>query len=109
MSLLVRYFTRITNANFGNCYTFNSNVSGNATWSWKSSLPGANMGLIVVLNLEQNAYMGNGLTSSAGARVTIHSMATRALADEFGLDVKPATSTNIGVQQVQPFYTFFNV
>ena len=67
------------------------------------------MGLIVVLNLEQNAYMGEGLTSSAGARVTIHSMVTRALADEFGLDVKPATSTNIGVQQVDSFYHFFKI
>ena len=33
-------------------------------------------------------------------RVTIHNKITKALTDEFGLDVQPSTATNIGVQQV---------
>ena len=68
------------------------------------------MGLNVVLNLEQDEYMKNGLTASAGARfisciylqywgkmylfprVTVHDKVTRALCDEFGLDVQPSTA-----------------
>ena len=43
----------------------------------------------------------NGLTSSAGARVTIHSPATRALTDEFGQDIQPATATNFALHAVE--------
>merc|ERR1712032_1013138 len=44
--------------------------------------------------------MDKGITQSAGARVTVHTTDTRALADEFGLDVHPATSTSIGLEEV---------
>ena len=37
-------------------------------------------------------------------RVTVHDSITQPLSDEFGLDIQPATSTNIGVQQVSIYY-----
>ena len=63
-------FFEIGSANYGNCYTFNSNQSDVDTLGGKrkSTLPGPNMGLTIVINLEQSEYMKNGLTSSAGAR-----------------------------------------
>ena len=60
------YFSQNTSANYGNCFTFNSMESST---NYTSSLPGANMGLNIVLNLEQNEYLMNGLTGSAGARL----------------------------------------
>ena len=34
-------------------------------------------------------------------RVTVHDKVTRALCDEFGLDVQPSTATNIALKQVK--------
>lgn len=85
---------------FGNCFSFNSNVSGNSSSSWTSSLPGSVLGLNIVLNIQQNVYMINGLTPSAGARVTIHSTAVRPLVDEFGHDIEPAKATNFALERV---------
>ena len=89
-----------TSARFGNCYSFNSNVSGRSSSSWTSSLPGGVLGLRIVLNIQQNVYMKNGLTPSAGARVTIHSTTTRPLVDEFGHDIEPAKATNFAMERV---------
>ena len=63
-------FFTIASANNGNCYTFNSNLSkvDSLGGKRKSSMPGPNMGLSMVINLEQAEYMLNGLTPSAGAR-----------------------------------------
>ena len=63
-----KYFENLTSSTFGNCFSFNSNISGTSHAHWASSLPGPSQGLIVVLNLEQQNYMANGLTASAGAR-----------------------------------------
>ena len=40
------------------------------------------------------------------SRVTVHDSITQPLSDEFGLDIQPATSTNIGVQQVSIYYRY---
>ena len=89
---------------YGNCYSFNSNVSGSLTTLWSSSLAGSLMGLNVVLNTEQSAYMKSGLTSSAGARVTIHHTEERPLVSEFGLDVEPHKATNFALEKVEYKY-----
>ena len=64
-----RNFLLISSATYGNCFTFNS-VYANSTSSGtlKSVLPGATMGLELVLNLNQKDYMKGILTQSAGAR-----------------------------------------
>ena len=36
--------------------------------------------------------------------MTVHKTDTRALADEFGLDVHPATSTSIGLEEVMGYH-----
>ena len=112
-----KYFENLTSSTFGNCFSFNSNISGTSHAHWASSLPGPSQGLIVVLNLEQQNYMANGLTASAGARqvllayhmylvlqfkprVTIDTTQNRPLVDEFGLDVPPATFTSFAIKQV---------
>ena len=61
-------FETVTSAMYGSCYSFNSNFSGAASKIWESSLPGPIMGLKIVLNLAQSAYMRNSITKSAGAR-----------------------------------------
>ena len=85
---------------FGNCWSFNSNVSGTNENLWSSSLPGSVMGLNVVLNIEQFQYLHSGLTPSAGARVTIHDTVVRPLVDEYGLDVEPQKATNFAIAKV---------
>ena len=37
---LLSYFEMESSPRFGNCFSFNSNVSGNSTTTWSSSLPG---------------------------------------------------------------------
>ena len=64
-------------------------------------MPGGVMGLNVVLNIDQKNYMKNGLTSSAGVRVTLHSPEVRPLVDEFGHDVQPARATNFAIEKVK--------
>ena len=89
---LLSYFEMTSSPRFGNCFSFNSNVSGSSTTTWSSSLPGQEgkhnilnslktiwkliltallgslLGLNIVLNIEQPYYMLNGLSPSAGAR-----------------------------------------
>ena len=86
---------------YGNCFSFNSNVSGSLETLWSSSLAGSLMGLNVVLNTEQEVYLRSGLTSSAGARVTLHQPEVRPLVSEFGLDVEPNKATNFAIEKVQ--------
>ena len=58
----------MTSATYGACYSINSNISGKAKALWRSSLPGPDLGLTIVVNLEQNQYLQKGITKSAGAR-----------------------------------------
>lgn len=88
----------VTSPTYGSCYSINSNLSGLAEFLWQSSLPGPNLGLTIELNLDQQQYMRNGLTKSAGARVTFHNSSFRPLVDEFGHDIQPSTSTNFALE-----------
>ena len=76
-------------------------MSGTLETLWSSSLAGSLMGLNLVLNTEQSAYMKNGWTSTAGARVTIHHTEVRPLVSEFGLDVEPNKATNFAIEKVR--------
>ena len=64
----------MTSATYGACYSINSNISGNAKTLWRSSLPGPDLGLTIVVNLEQNQYLQQGITKSAGARFVLQSL-----------------------------------
>ena len=71
VNAILSNFESVTSATYGACYSINSNLSGEATSLWQSSLPGPNLGLTIVLNLEQLQYMQAGITKSAGARFLI--------------------------------------
>ena len=95
------YFEKDTSPGFGNCFSFNSNVSGNNENTWASSLPGSVLGLNIVLNIEQFQYLKQGLTQSAGARVTIHDTEVRPLVDEYGMNVEPNKATSFALVKVR--------
>ena len=61
-------FETTTNPTYGNCFTFNSNLSGYAPNLFRSFMPGPMQGLSVVLNLEQSDYT-IWSASGAGARL----------------------------------------
>ena len=69
-NIISRNFFRLSSATYGNCYTFNSNFSSLDAYAGKrkSSMPGANLGLDLVMKLDQDQYMRGGMTESAGAR-----------------------------------------
>ena len=69
--LLWRMFSSSSSALYGNCYTFNSLKSA-AGPGQTSLLAGPGLGLSLVIALGQPFYMSNGLTTTAGVRVTIH-------------------------------------
>jgi hypothetical protein len=59
----------MSSPSYGNCFTFNSNFSDSTYGGARmSSLPGAHLGLELVLMLEQAQYMKKGMTKSAGGR-----------------------------------------
>lgn len=59
----------------------------------------AKQGLQVVLQLDQESYMKNGLTQSSGVRLGIHHSEIDILPDEFGQDVEPKSKVSVGVYQ----------
>ena len=72
-NLTFRIWKTISSSQYGNCFTFNSLVSdADDDLGLTSLLPGPNLGLTLVIDLQQPFYMQNGLTTSAGIRVTIH-------------------------------------
>jgi len=83
----------ISSSQYGNCFTFNSLAGQEEDLGLTSLLPGPNLGLSLVIDLQQPFYMMNGLTTSAGIRVTIHDPKFSALPDELGFDVQPATNS----------------
>ena len=75
MNISCRLFVRNSFVTYGTCFTFNHETNEeNDPSAGKRSLgeTGSGYGLQLVLDLEMNSYMGNGLTESAGARVAVH-------------------------------------
>ncbi len=85
--------------NYGNCYQFNSGFdsSGNQVPIEKSYKPGAENGLSLMFFLGESK---NRFTStwSTGLKIFIHNNSVTPSRFE-GTDVKPTTSTNIGVKR----------
>ena len=71
-NLKFRIWKTISSSQYGNCFTFNSLTGEEEDLGLTSLLPGPNLGLSLVIDLQQPDYMKNGLTTSAGIRVTIH-------------------------------------
>ena len=54
----------------------------------------------MTLNLETQAYMKNGQTQQAGARLVIHDPESIPLVDEHGIDLSPNALTKVAIQEV---------
>ncbi len=59
---------------YGNCYTFNTRLNPEDDLGGKrvTSLTGPNYGLSVVVNVEQEKYLGNGRTKQVTFHTSIH-------------------------------------
>ncbi|XP_013360339.1 PREDICTED: amiloride-sensitive sodium channel subunit beta [Chinchilla lanigera] len=88
-----RNFTPIFYPDYGNCYVFN--------WGMKekvlpSANPGAEFGLKLILDIDQEDYVPF-LTSTAGARLVLHGQRTYPFIKEEGIYAMSGTETSIGV------------
>ena len=89
------------NPEYGNCFTFNANYNGNGVNEAREvTMTGGSAMLRVVLNLNQLSYTPLSLSQEAGARITIHGPNVFPLVEEYGINLKPNTASNIGIQQV---------
>ena len=98
------YFKITSSPTYGNCFTFNAmdNYEKDPFAGKRvATLTGTTYGLTLVLNIDQGAYLKNGETKQAGARIAIHESKKTPLVDEFGLDILPNTLTNIGIQEIR--------
>ena len=92
----------INNPKYGNCYIFNYNTTNaNATGTVRSAkTTGSSSSLSIELYLDQTVYTPLSLSQEAGARMTIHDPSTYPMVDEYGMNFRPNTASNIGIQQV---------
>ena len=77
MKMMIRMFNSSSSSMYGNCYTFNSLKQTKRQKGRTSLLAGQKQGLSLILDIGQPFYMKNGLTTSAGVRVTIHDPSVR--------------------------------
>jgi hypothetical protein len=66
-SYLFSNFLVSNTPSYGNCYTFNSELNSDDTYAGKrlNAMTGPQFGLMLVLNLDQSAYMTGGQTKQA--------------------------------------------
>nr|XP_033778898.1 amiloride-sensitive sodium channel subunit alpha [Geotrypetes seraphini]XP_033778899.1 amiloride-sensitive sodium channel subunit alpha [Geotrypetes seraphini]XP_033778900.1 amiloride-sensitive sodium channel subunit alpha [Geotrypetes seraphini] len=82
---------------YGNCYTFNENLTSNSI-IWSSSMPGINNGLTLMLRTEQQDYIPL-LSTVAGARVMVHGHNEPAFMDDGGFNIQPGVETSIAMKK----------
>ncbi|XP_029436262.1 amiloride-sensitive sodium channel subunit alpha [Rhinatrema bivittatum] len=82
---------------YGNCYTFNENITSNSE-TWSSSMPGINNGLTLMLRTEQQDYIPL-LSTVAGARVMVHGHNEPAFMDDGGFNIQPGVETSIAMRK----------
>ncbi|XP_064414910.1 amiloride-sensitive sodium channel subunit beta [Latimeria chalumnae] len=88
-----RNFTQMFHPTYGNCYIFNWGQDGNALIS---SNPGADFGLKLVLDINQEEYIPF-LTTSAGARLMLHDQNTFPFLKDLGMYAMAGSQTSIGI------------
>ncbi|KAM4025710.1 epithelial sodium channel subunit beta isoform 2-T2 [Anomaloglossus baeobatrachus] len=89
-----RNFTRIYDQDYGNCYIFNWGQEGQELMV--SANPGAEFGLKVVLDIDQEEYIPF-LQSTAAARLILHQQRSFPFLKDLGIYAMPGTETSIGV------------
>ncbi|XP_023570113.1 amiloride-sensitive sodium channel subunit beta isoform X2 [Octodon degus] len=88
-----RNFTSIFYPDYGNCYIFNWGMEEAAL---PSANPGAEFGLKLILDIDQEDYVPF-LASTAGARLVLHEQRTYPFIKEEGIYATSGTETSIGV------------
>ena len=94
------YWSISNNPEYGNCFTFNANYNNdkgvNVNPPWEVTMTGGSATLSVVLYLDQLFYTPLSLSKKAGARITIHNPKVFPMTEEYGINLKPNTASNIG-------------
>ncbi|KAE8579302.1 hypothetical protein XENTR_v10023986 [Xenopus tropicalis] len=89
-----RNFTRIYDADYGNCYIFNWGQEGEDPMA--SANPGADFGLKLVLDIEQGEYLPY-VQTTAAARLILHQQRSFPFVKDLGIYAMPGTETSIAV------------
>uniref|UniRef100_UPI00358FBFED amiloride-sensitive sodium channel subunit alpha-like n=1 Tax=Myxine glutinosa TaxID=7769 RepID=UPI00358FBFED len=82
---------------YENCYTLNGRSMDT---NWKSSKPGRNHGLSMIMHTDQHNRLPF-LSTVAGAHVIIHQQNFLPYLEEGGLDIRPGTETTVVVNMKQ--------
>eukprot|EP00117_Sycon_ciliatum_P001065 scpid49206/ scgid6888/ Amiloride-sensitive sodium channel subunit alpha; Alpha-NaCH; Epithelial Na(+) channel subunit alpha; Nonvoltage-gated sodium channel 1 subunit alpha; SCNEA len=90
----IENFTRFESARYGNCYTFNNNISTQI----QISQPGPAFGLAIDLAYDPLEEIGL-LSHGAGFQVAVHEPRSKVFPEEDGMSISPATATSIGIRQ----------
>ncbi|XP_043237501.1 amiloride-sensitive sodium channel subunit gamma-2-like [Amphibalanus amphitrite] len=97
------FFGVLSTPEYGNCFTFNSNISSAAdreAGQRVASMVGPNTGLSLVLFVDTNNYMPSTVSQTRGARVAIHPSDVTPLMAETGMEVSPTSLTSISIIEV---------
>ncbi|KAM4632337.1 epithelial sodium channel subunit beta [Discoglossus pictus] len=89
-----RNFTHIYDPDYGNCYIFNWGQEGQDLMV--SANPGADFGLKLVLDINQEEYIPF-LQSTAAARLILHQQRSFPFIKDLGIYAMPGTETSIAV------------
>ncbi|XP_069840247.1 amiloride-sensitive sodium channel subunit beta isoform X1 [Dendropsophus ebraccatus] len=89
-----RNFTHIYDQDYGNCYIFNWGQDGQELLS--SVNPGADFGLKMVLDIDQEEYIPF-LQTTAAARLILHQQRSFPFLKDLGIYAMPGTETSIAV------------
>ncbi|XP_073504261.1 epithelial sodium channel subunit beta isoform X2 [Phyllobates terribilis] len=89
-----RNFTQIYDQDYGNCYIFNWGQEGQDLLA--SANPGADFGLKLVLDIDQEEYIPF-LQSTAAARLILHQQRSFPFLKDLGIYAMPGTETSIAV------------
>ncbi|KAM9098991.1 amiloride-sensitive sodium channel subunit gamma [Sarcophilus harrisii] len=94
-----RNFTLFHHPMYGNCYTFNGDITKTAL---NTSMGGSEYGLQVILYIDEEEY-NPFLISSTGAKVVIHRRDEYPFIEDIGTEIETAMATSIGMHLTESF------
>ncbi|XP_043221876.1 degenerin unc-8-like isoform X1 [Amphibalanus amphitrite] len=96
-----RLFRTVTSPQYGNCYTFNSNVTESEdlyAGMRETSLTGDMFSFSLILNMKEYVYPPS-RTASLGARIVVHNPDQVPAVEQSGLNLYPQTTTSVAIDQ----------
>ncbi|XP_046838980.1 degenerin unc-8-like [Xenia sp. Carnegie-2017] len=99
---LSKFWTRRWNNKYGNCYTFNNGFDkdSNRVRVLKATKPGPSQGLVLIMNVEQEQYIGP-FSVEAGVRVSLHGQGLMNFPHAEGFSASPGMSTSVGIKKTK--------